>query len=170
MHFEHSNKVKELQGKLTAFMEEYIYPNEKLYEEQLNESGNRWTTPPIMEELKQKAQEQGLWNLFLPKSDINDGFTNVEYAPLCEIMGRSLMAPEVFNCNAPDTGNMETLIKYGTEEQKEKWLTPLLEGKIRSSFVMTEPAVASSDATNIESSIVRDGDEYVINGRKWWIT
>lgn len=170
MYFEHSGKVKELQQKLTTFMEEHIYPNENLYEEQLNEAGNRWETPPIMEELKLKAQEQGLWNLFLPKSEDDQGLTNVEYAPLCEIMGRSLMAPEVFNCNAPDTGNMETLMKYGTEAQKEKWLTPLLEGKIRSSFVMTEPAVASSDATNIQSSIERDGDDYVINGRKWWIT
>lgn len=170
MYFEHSDKVKELMEKLTNFMEEYIYPNETVYEEQLRESEDRWDTPPIMEELKAKAKEQGLWNLFLPKSHCEDGLTNVEYAPLCEIMGRSLMAPEVFNCNAPDTGNMEVLIKYGTEEQKEKWLKPLLDGEIRSAFAMTEPLVASSDATNIEASIVRDGDEYVINGRKWWTT
>ena len=158
MYFEHSDKVKELMEKLTNFMEEYIYPNEKVYEEQLRESEDRWDTPPIMEELKAKAKEQGLWNLFLPKSHCEDGLTNVEFAPLCEIMGRSLMAPEVFNCNAPDTGNMEVLIKYGTEEQKEKWLKPLLDGEIRSAFAMTEPLVASSDATNIEASIVRDGD------------
>lgn len=170
MYFEHSDKVKKLQEKLTNFMEEYIYPNEQVYLEQLEESEDRWDTPPIMEELKAKAKEEGLWNLFLPKSHYEDGLTNVEYAPLCEIMGRSLMAPEVFNCNAPDTGNMEVLIKYGTEEQKERWLTPLLEGEIRSGFAMTEPLVASSDATNIEASIVRDGDEYVINGRKWWTT
>lgn len=170
MNFEHTDKVKKLQEKLTAFMEEYVYPNEEVYEQQLNESDSRWQTPPIMEELKKKAREQGLWNLFKPKALYDDGLTNVEYAPLCEIMGRSLMAPEVFNCNAPDTGNMETLMLYGTEKQKGKWLTPLLKGEIRSSFVMTEPAVASSDATNIQSSIERDGDDYIINGRKWWIT
>ncbi|MFE8700420.1 acyl-CoA dehydrogenase [Cytobacillus sp. FJAT-54145] len=169
MNFSYSPKVKDLQAKLNTFMEEYIYPNEKLYEEQLNQQPDRWSSvPPIMEELKAKAKEQGLWNLFLPESEYGAGLTNTEYAPLCEIMGRSLIAPEVFNCNAPDTGNMEVLVRYGTEEHKEKWLKPLLNGEIRSCFSMTEPAVASSDATNIEASIVRNGDEYVINGRKWW--
>lgn len=170
MNFEYSDKVKKLQTKLVDFMEEHVYPNEALYAEQLEESGDRWESPPIMEDLKQKAQEEGLWNLFLPKSESKEGLTNVEYAPLCEIMGRSLIAPEVFNSNAPDTGNMEVFLKYGTEAQKEKWLTPLMNGEIRSSFAMTEPDVASSDATNIQCSILRDGDDYVINGRKWWIT
>lgn len=168
MNFSYSTKVQELQQRLNNFMEEYIYPNEKLYAEQV-EAMNRWDgVPPIMEELKAKAKEKGLWNLFLPESELGAGLTNTEYAPLCEIMGRSLIAPEVFNCNAPDTGNMEVLVRYGTQEQKEKWLKPLLNGEIRSCFSMTEPDVASSDATNIEASIVRDGDEYVINGRKWW--
>ena len=169
MNFSYSDKVIHLQKKLTQFMEDYIYPNEYLYEEYVSHQQDRWATvPPIIEELKQKAKEQGLWNLFLPDSEYGAGLTNVEYAPLCEIMGRSHIAPEVFNCAAPDTGNMEVLVRYGTEEQKERWLKPLLDGEIRSCFSMTEPAVASSDATNIEASIVREGDEYVINGRKWW--
>ncbi len=169
MDFSHSSKVIDLQKKLTFFMEDFIYPNEKVYDSQVNEQMDRWSSvPPIMEELKKKAKEHGLWNLFLPDSEYGAGLSNLEYAPLCEIMGRSAIAPEVFNCNAPDTGNMEVLERYGTVEQKEKWLIPLLEGDIRSCFSMTEPMVASSDATNIEASIVRDGDEYVINGRKWW--
>lgn len=168
MHFEFSDKVKKLQQEVTDFMEEYVYPNEKTYNEQLNEANSRWTVPPIIEELKEKAKARGLWNLFLPDSEYGAGLTNIEYAPLAEIMGRSPIGPEVFNCNAPDTGNMEVLVRYGTEEQKEKWLKPLLEGKIRSAFFMTEPDVASSDATNIQMSMVRDGDEYVLNGRKWW--
>ncbi len=150
-------------------MEEHIYPNERLYEQQLNEQPSRWSAvPPIMEELKEKAKQAGLWNLFLPESEYGAGLTNVEYAPLCEIMGRSIIGPEAFNCGAPDTGNMEVLVRYGTSEQKEKWLKPLLNGDIRSCFSMTEPDVGSSDATNIQCSIVREGDEYVINGRKWW--
>ncbi|SEB14761.1 acyl-CoA dehydrogenase [Thalassobacillus cyri] len=168
MNFEYTEKVQELQHRLEAFMEEYIYPNESMYEEQLNKEDRFSTVPPIMEELKQKAKEKGLWNLFLPESEYGAGLTNMEYAPLCEIMGRSHIAPEIFNCAAPDTGNMEVLERYGTDEQKEKWLKPLLDGEIRSCFSMTEPDVASSDATNIRTSIVRDGDEYVINGTKWW--
>jgi acyl-CoA dehydrogenase len=167
MDFEYSDKVKELQARLQAFMDEHIYPNEEKAEQQVAE-GDRWQPIPIVEELKPKARAAGLWNLFLPESEHGAGLTNLEYAPLCEIMGASPIAPEVFNCSAPDTGNMEVLARYGTEEQKEKWLKPLLEGEIRSCFGMTEPAVASSDATNIESSIVRSGDEYIINGRKWW--
>ncbi|WP_019415593.1 acyl-CoA dehydrogenase [Paenisporosarcina sp. TG20] len=169
MDFSYSTKTKDLQKKLISFMDEHVYPNEKLFEEQLEAQENRWIgVPLIMEELKQKAKDAGLWNLFLPDSEYGAGLTNQEYAPLCEIMGRSLIGPEVFNCNAPDTGNMEVLVRYGTEEQKEKWLKPLLAGEIRSCFSMTEPDVASSDATNIATSITLDGDEYVINGRKWW--
>lgn len=150
-------------------MEEHVYPNEKVYEQQLNDQENRWSAvPQVMEDLKEKAKAAGLWNLFLPESEYGAGLTNLEYAPLCEIMGRSLIGPESFNCGAPDTGNMEVIVRYGKEEHKEKWLKPLLAGEIRSCFSMTEPAVASSDATNIEASIVRDGDEYIINGRKWW--
>ncbi|MCM3664782.1 acyl-CoA dehydrogenase [Mesobacillus subterraneus] len=168
MNFNHTEKVKEYQARLTEFMDENIYPNEKLYKEQIDKHDPFSKVPPIMEELKQKAKEKGLWNLFLPESEYGEGLTNLEYAPLCENMGRSSIAPEVFNCAAPDTGNMEVLVRYGTEEQKEQWLKPLLEGEIRSCFSMTEPEVASSDATNIQASIVRDGDEYVINGTKWW--
>ncbi|MFD2922342.1 acyl-CoA dehydrogenase [Halobacillus naozhouensis] len=168
MQFEYSEKVQQLQERLNAFMEEYVYPNESVYEEQLNENARFSEVPPIIEELKEKAKEQGLWNLFLPDSEAGAGLSNIEYAPLCEIMGRSSIAPEVFNCAAPDTGNMELLERYGTKEQKEKWLAPLLDGEIRSCFSMTEPDVASSDATNIKTSIVRDGDEYVVNGTKWW--
>ena len=167
MQFEHSAKVKELQQRLTAFMEEHVYPNEKLVDEQI-ESGDRWQPVALIEQLKPKARAAGLWNLFLPDKKFGAGLTNLEYAPLCEIMGRSPFAPEVFNCSAPDTGNMEVLAQYGTPEQQNRWLKPLLAGEIRSCFAMTEPEVASSDATNIQSSIVRDGDHYVINGRKWW--
>lgn len=169
MEFMYSEKVQALQARVTQFMEEFIYPNETLYEEQLAAQKDRFgAIPPIKLELMQRAKEAGLWNLFLPDSTYGAGLTNLEYAPLCEIMGRSALAPEVFNCNAPDTGNMELLERYGTEQQKKQWLEPLLEGTIRSCFSMTEPDVASSDATNVEASIVRDGDEYVINGRKWW--
>lgn len=167
MDFEFSEKVKDLEKRLTAFMDKHIYPNESKYQEHC-EGPDRWQPVPIIEELKPKARAAGLWNLFLPASAQGAGLTNLEYAPLCEIMGRSPMAPEVFNCSAPDTGNMEVLERYGSPELKERWLKPLLAGEIRSCFAMTEPAVASSDATNIESSIVRDGDHYVINGCKWW--
>lgn len=178
MHFEFSAKVKELQERLTAFMNEHIYPNEKTFYEQLNE-GDRWQPVQIIEDLKPKAREAGLWNLFLPVDSDPDGksgygLTNLEYAPLCEIMGRVGWSAEVFNCSAPDTGNMEVLARYGSKELQEQWLKPLLNGEIRSCFAMTEPEVASSDATNIQSaiekdsSIERDGDHYVINGRKWW--
>jgi acyl-CoA dehydrogenase len=167
MDFDHSPKVQALQKKLTQFMEQHVYPNEQRYKDELN-AGGRWQAPALIEELKQKARAQELWNLFLPHSNHGAGLTNLEYAPLCEIMGRVHWASEVFNCSAPDTGNMEVLDRYGTEEQKRQWLGPLLEGKIRSCFAMTEPAVASSDATNIQSRIERRGDRYVINGRKWW--
>ncbi|MGZ4162050.1 MAG: acyl-CoA dehydrogenase family protein, partial [Neobacillus sp.] len=161
MDFSYSKKVKELQEQVTAFMESYVYPNESVYEQQLNEQESRWSAvPPIIEELKEKAKAAGLWNLFLPESEYGAGLTNLEYAPLCEIMGRSLIGPEVFNCSAPDTGNMEVIVRYGTEKHKEQWLKPLLAGEIRSCFSMTEPAVASADATNIEARIERDGDEY----------
>lgn len=169
MDFDYSPKVKALISKLERFMEENVYPGEKIFEEQLNAQETRWAAvPPIMEELKAKAKQEGLWNLFLPDNEYGAGLSNLEYAPLCEIMGRSIIAPEVFNCNAPDTGNMEVLARYGSDEQKEKWLKPLLNGEIRSCFSMTEPDAASSDATNISCSIVRDGDEYIVNGRKWW--
>ena len=167
MHFEFSDKVKDLQKRVNAFMDEHIYPNEALCYQQLNE-GDRWQPIQIIEDLKPKAREAGLWNLFLPESEHGAGLTNLEYAPLCEIMGRVSFAPEVFNCSAPDTGNMEVFARYASDELKEKWLKPLLAGEIRSCFAMTEPAVASSDATNIQSAIERDGDEYVINGHKWW--
>jgi acyl-CoA dehydrogenase len=166
VNFEFSEKTKELQRRLQAFMDEHIYPNERRFEEEIKRE--RWKPTRIIEELKPKARAAGLWNLFLPNDESGAGLTNLEYAPLCEIMGRSVMAPEVFNCSAPDTGQMEVWARYGTTEQKEKWLKPLLEGEIRSCFAMTEPEVASSDATNIRASIVRNGDEYVINGRKWW--
>ncbi|MBP1971250.1 acyl-CoA dehydrogenase [Virgibacillus natechei] len=169
MDFSYSEKVVGLQKKVNDFMEAHIFPNEKVYNEQLNKQESRWSdTPAIMDELKKKAKEEGLWNLFLPESEYGAGLTNQEYAPLCEIMGKSMIGPEVFNCSAPDTGNMEVLARYGSEEQKKQWLEPLLVGEIRSCFSMTEPDVASSDATNIQTSIKRDGDEYVINGRKWW--
>ena len=167
MFFEYSDKTRNLQDRLNAFMDKHIYPNETEYYRQLNQ-GDRWAVIPLVEEIKETAKADGLWNLFLPESEYGAGLTNLEYAPLCEIMGRVPWASEIFNCAAPDTGNMETLVRYGSEEQKEKWLKPLLAGKIRSAFCMTEPQVASSDARNIEAAIVRDGDEYVINGRKWW--
>ena len=167
MNFEFSNKVIELQNKLTNFMNENVYKNEEVFEDQLNKNG-RWTIPSILEELKEKAKKEGLWNLFLPESDLGAGLKNIEYAPLCEIMGRSPIGAEIFNCSAPDTGNMEVFVRYGTDDQKEKWLKPLLNGEIRSAFAMTEPNVASSDASNIQGSIVRDGDHYIINARKWW--
>jgi acyl-CoA dehydrogenase len=170
LNFDYSEKVQKLRTRLEAFMDELVYPNEKTYREQLEAAENRWTVPPIMEDLKKEARGAGLWNLFLPDSEYGAGLTNLEYAPLCEIMGRSPIAPEIFNCNAPDTGNMEVLVRYGTPEQKERWLEPLLRGEIRSCFAMTEPDVASSDATNIRARIVREDDEYVINGRKWWST
>ena len=170
MDFEHSAKVKDLLARLTAFMTAHVYPNEQRFGEQID-AGERWQPIPIVEDLKVKARAEGLWNLFLPATEYGAGLTNTEYAPLCEIMGRAApFAPEIFNCSAPDTGNMEVLARYGTAEQKRQWLEPLLAGVIRSCFAMTEPDVASSDATNIQSTITRDGDDYVINGRKWWIS
>jgi acyl-CoA dehydrogenase len=166
VNFEFTEKTRELQVRLQAFMDEHIYPNEQRFFDEIE--SDRWKPARIVEELKPKARAAGLWNLFMPDQENGAGLTNLEYAPLCEIMGRSSMAAEVFNCSAPDTGNMEVLARYGTPDQKEKWLQPLLAGKIRSCFAMTEPAVASSDATNIEASIVRDGNQYIINGRKWW--
>ncbi|MDD3761674.1 MAG: acyl-CoA dehydrogenase [Nevskiales bacterium] len=167
MSFEPSPKTQALLDRLNAFMDEHVYPNERRFFDEVAE-GDRWQPTTVVEELKAKAKAAGLWNLFLPESEHGAGLTNLEYAPLCEVMGRVLWAPEVFNCSAPDTGNMEVLARYGTPEQQRQWLDPLLNGEIRSCFAMTEPEVASSDATNIASSIVRDGDDYVINGRKWW--
>ncbi len=168
MEFEFSEKVQGLRARVHAFMDAHVYPNEKTYAAQLAAAADRWQPVPIVEELKQVAKAEGLWNLFLAHSKRGFGLSNLEYAPLSEIMGRVQWASEVFNCSAPDTGNMETFELYGTEEQKQRWLSPLLDGIIRSAFCMTEPAVASSDATNIETRIERQGDEYVINGRKWW--
>ena len=168
MLFDYSPKVNELRQRLLKFMDEFVYPHEATFQEQLQNAADRWQPAPIIEELKQQAREQGLWNLFLPESEYGAGLTNFEYAPLCEIMGRSPIAPEVFNCSAPDTGNMEVLVRYGTSEQKVQWLAPLLAGKIRSCFAMTEPDVASSDATNIRARIERQGSSYLVNGRKWW--
>ena len=166
---EPSARSQELRQRLQAFFDRHILPNEALFHDQI--AGQRWQVPAIVEELKAKARAEGLWNLFLPESEHGAGLTNLEYAPLCEVMGRSPgFGPEVFNCSAPDTGNMEVLARYGTKAQQDEWLTPLLDGRIRSCFSMTEPAVASSDATNIRSTIVRDGDDYVINGHKWWIS
>jgi acyl-CoA dehydrogenase len=163
-----SPRTEELAARVTAFMDEHVYPAEPVFERQLEAAADRWDALPVMAELKAKARAAGLWNLFLPKRHYPDALTNLEYAPLCEIMGRSPIGPEPFNCSAPDTGNMETLILYGTQEQKDRWLKPLMEGEIRSCFAMTEPAVASSDATNIRAEIRRDGSDYVVNGRKWW--
>lgn len=171
MDFDYSPRTKELQARVHAFMDAHVYPNEARYFAEIEantQAGRRWTPLPVIEELKPKARAAGLWNLFLPESDLGAGLTNQEYAPLAEIMGAVPWASEVFNCSAPDTGNMEVLVRYGTEEQKKRWLVPLMQGEIRSAFAMTEPAVASSDATNIESRIERQGDEYLINGRKWW--
>jgi acyl-CoA dehydrogenase len=171
MDFAYSDKVQDLQRRVSAFMDEHVYPNEARFFAEVAENrakGDAWVPTRVMDELKAKARAKGLWNLFLPESERGAGLTNLEYAPLCEIMGRSHLAPEVFNCSAPDTGNMEVLERYGNDEQKRRWLVPLLEGTIRSGFAMTEPAVASSDATNISARIERDGDHYVINARKWW--
>lgn len=168
MDFADTDRIADLKSRLKTFVDTHVIPAEEEYFDYLDNARTRWTIPPVMERLKIQARKAGLWNLWCPYSDYGAGLNNRDYAPLAEIMGRSLIAPEVFNCNAPDTGNMEVLIKYGTDSHKEKWLTPLLAGDIRSAFCMTEPAVASSDATNIEASILRDGDDYVINGRKWW--
>jgi acyl-CoA dehydrogenase len=171
MNFSHSDKVRELQQRLSDFMERLVYPAESRFEAEMARSrsgGNPWLASEVIEELKREARAAKLWNLFLPDSEYGAGLTNLEYAPLCEIMGRSPLGPEACNCSAPDTGNMEVLARYGSPEQRRRWLEPLLEGRIRSAFAMTEPAVASSDATNIEARIARDGDHYLINGRKWW--
>src|SRR5712664_474165 len=171
MDFSHSDKVRDLQERVSQFMDDHVYPAEPLYHEELEENrraGNPWKVTKVVEDLKKKARAENLWNLFLPHSEHGAGLTNLEYAPLCEIMGRSHIAPEAFNCSAPDTGNMEVLARYATKRQQERWLVPLLEGKIRSAFAMTEPSVASSDATNIQASIEREGDHYLINGHKWW--
>jgi acyl-CoA dehydrogenase len=173
MDFAYSPRTKELQAKVSAFMKEHVVAAEPAFHAEVaanRAAGDPWKPTRVVEALKEKARAQGLWNLFLPESELGAGLTNLEYAPLCEIMGRSEIGPESFNCSAPDTGNMEVLVRYGTPEQKKQWLQPLLEGRIRSAFAMTEPAVASSDATNIEARIERDGDDYVINGRKWWTT
>lgn len=168
MDFDYSPKVQELRERVRGFMQDHVYPAEQGYFDYLDSGASRWVIPPVMEELKAKARAAGLWNLFLPDSKFGAGLSNLEYAPLAEIMGRSPIAPEVFNCAAPDTGNMEVLVRYGSDEHKRRWLQPLLEGEIRSAFAMTEPDVASSDATNIQSTIAKDNDHYIINGRKWW--
>ncbi|MSO76851.1 MAG: acyl-CoA dehydrogenase [Alphaproteobacteria bacterium] len=168
MDFQFSDRAKELVARVQDFMDRHIHPNADLYDEQLEEGPTRWKVVPILEAVKAKAKEEGLWNLFLPQSEHGAGLTNMEYAPICEVMGRVHWAPEAFNCSAPDTGNMEVLVRYGSEEHKRRWLQPLLDGEIRSAFAMTEPKVASSDATNIETRIERQGDHYVINGHKWW--
>jgi acyl-CoA dehydrogenase len=168
MDFEHNEKTADLIDRLEAFMDEHVYPNQATFLQQVEAMGDDWTPVPVIESLKPIAKEAGLWNLFLPNSELGAGLSNLEYAPLCEIMGRVLWSSEVFNCSAPDTGNMETIERYGSEEQKRKWLDPLLAGEIRSCFTMTEPDVASSDARNIGSTILRDGNDYVINGHKWW--
>ena len=176
MQFEHSEKTRDLITRVDQFLTEHVYPVEKELQAAIDSADNRWSIPPLLEELKSRARAEGLWNFFLPDSSAVDsehkgfGLSNLEYAPLCELMGRSRFAGEIFNCSAPDTGNMEVLARYGTQEQKDAWLTPLLAGKIRSAFAMTEPAVASSDATNIQTSIKRDGNEYLINGHKWYIS
>ena len=168
MDFSYSRKTEELRRRVLDFMDEVVYPAEPVYAEQLAAAADRWQSPPVMDELKARARAAGLWNLFLPDSDLGAGLTNLEYAPLCEILGRSPIAPEACNCSAPDTGNMELLARYGTEAQKRRWLEPLLDGAIRSAYAMTEPEVASSDATNISARIERDGGGYVVNARKWW--
>ncbi|MBP3935152.1 MAG: acyl-CoA dehydrogenase family protein, partial [Pseudomonas sp.] len=167
MDFAYSPKVQALRERVTAFMDAHVYPAEAIFDQQVAE-GDRWQPTAIMEELKLKARAEGLWNLFLPESELGAGLTNLEYAPLAEIMGRSMLGSEPFNCSAPDTGNMEVLVRYASEAQKNQWLEPLLRGDIRSAFAMTEPDVASSDATNMTACAVRDGDEWLINGRKWW--
>ncbi|MDH4108815.1 MAG: acyl-CoA dehydrogenase family protein [Gammaproteobacteria bacterium] len=168
MDFDYSPKVQELRARVADFMDAHVYPSETAFFEHLDAAPTRWTIPPVIDELKTKARAEGLWNLFLPESEYGAGLSNLEYAPLAEIMGRSPIGSEAFNCSAPDTGNMEVLVRYGDEAQKRQWLEPLLRGEIRSAFAMTEPGVASSDATNVQASIERDGDEYVLNGRKWW--